>query len=236
MSGKIGLNLLAGLVLAACSGSDESGDQAARSARDSAATPPGHDMAAMRDSAPAKSDSGKMSGMDHGRMNVAGSSSGQMRGMDHSGMAGMKPGAPGGRMPQMDHARMAGGATAVGGAMRGMDHSGMRMGARASASREAGGAAMPGMDHSAMQGAPKTGSTTGMGAMDHAGMTGMQGGMPGMQHGAAAMAGEDADAKLRALVAELVQDPAVRARIQADSVLRNRWNDARIRRILLNQP
>lgn len=40
--------------------------------------------------------------------------------------------------------------------------------------------------------------------------------------------------KLRILVAELVQDPAVQARIQEDPALRRLWADEGVRRNLLN--
>jgi hypothetical protein len=40
--------------------------------------------------------------------------------------------------------------------------------------------------------------------------------------------------KLRLLVAELLQDSVIQARIQADPELRRRWEDEAVRRVLLN--
>ena len=42
----------------------------------------------------------------------------------------------------------------------------------------------------------------------------------------------DADEKLQQLIAGLVKDSVVRARIQADTALRRRWADTSLRRIL----
>jgi len=73
-----------------------------------------------------------------------------------------------------------------------------------------------------------------MAGMDHSNMPGMAG------TGAAATpapAAQDAiSPAMRALVTRLVQDPVVRERIQADSVLRNRWQDPDVRRILVARP
>lgn len=56
--------------------------------------------------------------------------------------------------------------------------------------------------------------------------------MAGMQ----AATPDAAEQKLQRLVGVLVQDSVIRARIQADSVLRNRWQDPEVRRILLGRP
>lgn len=45
-----------------------------------------------------------------------------------------------------------------------------------------------------------------------------------------------ADDKLQQLIAGLVKDSVVRARIQADTALRRRWADTSLRRILINPP
>lgn len=64
-----------------------------------------------------------------------------------------------------------------------------------------------------------------MAGMDHSKMAGMQPPAPNA-----------AEQKLQQLVGELVEDSVVRARIQADSILRNRWQDPEVRRILLGRP
>ena len=46
----------------------------------------------------------------------------------------------------------------------------------------------------------------------------------------------DADEKLQLLIAGLVKDSVVRARIQADTALRRRWADTSLRRILISPP
>lgn len=157
-----------------------------------------------------------------------------MAGMDHSTMA-MPPRQAGGGSTRP--------ATAPGG-MAGMDHSQMAMGAPSAQSRAAGSA-------SSRRAVPTAG---GMAAMDHSTMpmgaarpaagvstaTPRAGAMAGMDHSAMAPtrppAPDAAEQKLQRLVGELVQDSVVRARIQADSVLRNRWQDPEVRRILLGRP
>jgi hypothetical protein len=130
----------------------------------------------------------------------------------------------------MDRSNMPGMQTAGGAAadMGGMDHS--RMEAAGDRNRAATPAAtrMAETDHRSMN---MSGQPTTMQGMDHAGMSGMQSGA------AAGLPADDAGMeKLRALVAELVQDPVVQARIQADSALRQRWADEGVRRVLLNRP
>ena len=44
---------------------------------------------------------------------------------------------------------------------------------------------------------------------------------------------DSATLKLQRLVARLVEDPVVRQRIQADSLLRNRWQDPQLREVIL---
>ncbi|MDQ2666711.1 MAG: hypothetical protein M3Z05_11945 [Gemmatimonadota bacterium] len=60
-------------------------------------------------------------------------------------------------------------------------------------------------------------------------MSGMAG-MSGMS-GTARMP-DSASVKLQRLVAGLLEDPVVRQRIQSDSVLRDRWRDSGVRKIL----
>lgn len=123
-----------------------------------------------------------------------------------------------------------------------MDHSQMAMGASPARTRNAPAGArtsaataggMAGMDHSTMQmGAtrPTVRPSTAPRAnaaqpMDHSTMPGMQAAAP-----------NPTDQKLQRLIAQLVQDSVVRSRIQSDSVLRNRWRDPEVRRILLGRP
>lgn len=219
--------LMVALILAACSrGAEEDTERTA--ARDTA-VPEAHDMSAMTDSA---ADTTSMSGMDHS----------QMPGMQPTGgMTGMQRGGQ-----------------ATGGAMAGMDHSQMpNMPSR-------GRQAMAGMDHAQMQNAPARGQQP-MPGMDHARMnmpttptpTPMQQQMP-MQHqmpmqqqpqAARPPAGmqmappadppapEDAALeKIRALIAELVRDPRIQARIQADTALRRLWQDAGVQQYLMKRP
>lgn len=211
------------LLLAACSGANDSGEVEADlpPSAPSAADGMPHAMPGMdHDSMPGMNH-GDMPGMDHdtmsgsggaGAMNHGGTpaAAGGMAGMDHSRMPGMD-----GRPNEM--ARSAGGT----GSMAGMGHSGMAMAAPGTPKPPQG---MAGMDHGGMN-MPRP-----MQGMDHANM-------PGMQTGAAAGTPTD-DAgmeKLRALIAELVRDPEVQARIEADTALRRRWADEGVRRILVNR-
>ncbi len=73
------------------------------------------------------------------------------------------------------------------------------------------------MDHRRMQG------------MDHSRMAA---GTP--QDAPRVQADDTGMEKLRVLVAELVQDSVVQARIQRDPELRRRWEDEGVRRVLLN--
>lgn len=145
---------------------------------------------------------------------------------DSAGMAGMDHGS----MAGMDHGAMAGSQgdsrTAAGEAMAGMDHSRMQTAPSARSRTDASATGrMAEMDHGNMS---MSGQTRTMPGMGHAGM-------PGMRPDAPATMTHDAGMeKLRALVAELVQDPGVQAQIQADSALRRRWADEGVRRVLLN--
>lgn len=113
------------------------------------------------------------------------------------------------------------------GSMAGMDHSQMQMGgsapAAAGGARTARGAAasgaMPGMDHSQMPMGTNTAPNAGT-ALSPA---------PGATQNAA-------DEKLQRLVAALLRDSVVRARIQADTVLQRQWADTSLRRVLTRPP
>ena len=133
-----------------------------------------------------------------------------MQGMDHSNMPGMQPSArQGGNMQGMDHSNMAGmqPSPGQGGTMQGMDHGAMNM----------PGQQQPGQ----------------MAAMDHSGMSGMQPRQGGAAAQGAPLGADQGTRKVQQLVTELVEDPVVRQRIQADSVLRNRWQNPGVRRVLL---
>ena len=158
-----------------------------------------------------------------------------MAGMDHSKMPGMSPdtGAP---MAGMDHSKMTGMATktAPANTMAGMDHSNMPGMSTKAARTNTGG--MAGMDHSKMPGmatktAVKTAAPTAMAGMDHSNMPGMTG-----TSNAGTTAATAADAKLDLFVATLLNDPMVRQRIQRDTALRRRWDEAARRTILPSRP
>lgn len=206
------------------------------------------------DSAAGTSD---MAGMDHSKMPMGQSDTGPaaMPGMDHSTMPGMNDSV----VPGMDHSgTVRGGAQSApsGGSMAGMDHSKMRSPARGAMGSRASG--MAGMDHSQMN-MPGTTGTSGaarprgagqpMPGMDHAAMghaatptprTVRRTTVPAPeaahdmhQMPSVPTAPDSATLKLQRLVARLVEDPAVRQRIQADTVLRNRWRDPDVREVIL---
>ena len=132
-------------------------------------------------------------------------------------MPGMRPAArsdarPAAAAPQMDHANMP--------EMR--PGSGFRA---AAAQPEMDHANIPGMASSAAQ---KSAGQSQPAAMDHAAMD--------MTAAAAAPLDDVAMEKLRALVAELVRDPTVVARIQSDSMLTRLWQDPAVRTVLLKRP
>ncbi|MEX2284126.1 MAG: hypothetical protein WEE89_16690 [Gemmatimonadota bacterium] len=151
----------------------------------------------------------------------------------------------------MDHGNMAarpGGAAATP-AMPGMDHSRMPM----PAARGTGN--MAGMDHTRIPTRPTAArpSANDMSAMDHAQMArqntpaqlpppsnAARQTMPGMDHAAmgrvatGSTTSEDAAfEKLRLLVAELMRDPAIQARIQNDTVLRRLWSNEQVRQAFI---
>lgn len=172
-----------------------------------------------------------MAGMDHSQMGAAAANAsapgadsgvGSMAGMDHSQMP-MPAQSPAG-----SPATTTNGATGAdaSGSMAGMDHSMMQMGgtaapaagrARGIGTSAAGG--MAGMDHSQMpMGTSRAPSAAGPAAAPRV--------------TAQDRARADADEKLQRLIAGLVKDSVVRARIQADTALRRRWADTSLRRIL----
>ena len=158
---------------------------------------------------------GSMQGMDHGNMAATGgarrSGRGEMAGMDHGQMAGMNaggnPGGSGRPAQEMNHGNMAG-----------MDHGQMQ----STQGRTTGQGGMQGMQHGNMPGMQ--------------GQAGTRANMPGMQHAAGGMPNDPGTRKLLTLVGDLVQDPVVQRRIQADPELREDWQDPGVRRIVTGQP
>lgn len=154
-----------------------------------------------------------------------------MAGMDHSKMPGMTPDTST-SMAGMDHAKMSGMGTktAPANAMAGMDHSKMPGMNTKTASTNSN--AMAGMDHSKMPGmGTKTPPANAMAGVAHSKMPGM-----GSEATTAPTATTAADAKLDRLVAALVNDPLVRQRIQTDTALRRRWDEAARRTLLPTRP
>jgi hypothetical protein len=111
-----------------------------------------------------------------------------------------------------------------GGNMAGMDHSRMAMPTPPSGARRT---AQPAMDHANMPGMnmPAGARRTTEAPMDHANMSGMT---------TAPLSA--ADVKLDQLLAGLLRDTIVRARIQTDTALKRRWDEAARRTLLLNDP
>lgn len=202
---------------------------------------------------------GAMTGMDHSNMpgmdhattasrggQSSGTGGGGMAGMDHSNMQmparGGATGGSAGGMAGMDHSRMdmSGAARTPGAArpgsagqpMAGMDHAAMGHGAAPAAAARQRRAAQPSNDMSAMDHSTMPMTRTGQPAATAAAAAGHEmhqmPGMPGM-----AVAPDSGTLKLQRLVARLVEDPAVRQRIQADTVLRNRWRDPDVREVVL---
>lgn len=144
---------------------------------------------------------------------------------EHAGHAGMQSAASGG---------------AAGGAGQGMDHSRMdhaeasRQGSGATADHAGHGASAPreaAADHARHAAAPAHRETEPSRAVadPHAGH---------LAPGGSAIASGDPTAdteKLLTLVAELVQDSVVQRRIQEDPVLREKWQDPAVRRIILQR-
>lgn len=157
-----------------------------------------------------------MAGMDHSKMNMAPAASSatprsrastDMAGMDHSQM-NMGTVAP----------RTTGRAQPPGGmqGMAGMDHGTMAPNPARGTSQQPTQARRSGM--AGMAGMAGTGPMAGM---DHSQMAGMQ--IPSMS------ATQIADRKLQMIAAALLKDPDILRRVQADSVLRNRWSDPSVR-------
>lgn len=219
MSRNIGL-LIAALVVAC--GDNDRRQPATDSARGDVAT---------------GADSG-MAGMDHSKMpGMADSAATGMEGMDHSKMPDMTAPAPGGgSMAGMDHSKMPGMGTAPASPgrpvrpMAGMDHSNMPGMGAASGSRRRPANPMAGMDHANMPGMvpPSRAATPSTPPMDHSNMPGMTGAM--------STPATAAELKLDTLVAALLNDPIVRQRIQSDSSLKRRWDNAARQTILLTRP
>ena len=266
MSMRTGTALVAALVVVGCSGGNErpTEEDAATVAvqdRDTTGMPDSAAMDGMDHGSMAGMDHGGMAGMqgdsqpladagmaemDHSRMSGMSAPGVQAAAgaMDHSDMPGMRPGSASAGMAEMDHGRsgaMAGDAAtseARGGSlimdhsrmadMQAMDHAGMRaVSGEESRISASGVGGMAEMEHGNMNMSGEAGS---MLDMNHVGMSGMQPGAP------VDFTNDPAMEKLRALVAELVQDPTVQAQIQADTALRRRWADEGIRRILLTRP
>jgi uncharacterized protein involved in copper resistance len=206
MYGKHSGRLAALLLIAGCSNPQPPADETQRS--ETGPTAPATATAVPDTSAADAHSAGDhgMAGMNHGAAPAGPAGSTPMQGMDHGAMAGMDHS----RMGGMRHDQTPHGQTAQ---TRGMDHS-----------------SMPGMQHGAMNvpggdGMRRDGAMPGM---DHSRMDGMEQSAAGVRWDDAGME------KLRLLVAELVRDPSVQARIQADSVLRRRWEDEGVRRVLLS--
>ena len=182
-------------------------------------------------------DSTSMAGMDHSQMQMgaagptastpaADSSAGGMAGMDHSQMP--MPGQPAAQGTGASRPP----AAAAGNSMAGMDHSQMQMGGTP--------AAAAGRGRGTGSGTPA--ATGGMAGMDHSQMPmGTNRAQNAGRAAAPAATAQDraraaADEKLQQLIAGLVKDSVVRARIQADTALRRRWADTSLRRILISPP
>lgn len=213
------------LLAAACTRGSEP-DTKKLAATDSAKAPV-HDMSAMPDTTPDTSAMGEMA---------------QMGEMQHGQMAGMrdvntKQGGGGGSMGGMDHSKMQQN-TAVRGqpSMPGMNHPKMSRNAPGTKQQP-----MAGMDHPAMNMHPATG-----GSMQMQHQMPMHEMRPGQANPPAGMqmpppeqlaAPDDAAMeKLRAIVAELLRDPKILARIEADTALKRRWQDPRIQQYLMKRP
>ena len=169
-----------------------------------------------------------MAGMDHSQMGAAANTTtpaadtgaGSMAGMDHSQME--MPG----QSPAASQAPGTNRAPAAAGSMAGMDHSQMQM----------GGAPAPAAGRGRSTGTPA--AAGGMAGMDHSQMPMGTNRAPNAGRAAAptATAQDQADDKLQQLIAGLVKDSVVRARIQADTALRRRWADTSLRRVLISPP
>lgn len=245
MSMNLKVVVIAAVLAAACSQEKPSGEDT--SARDTAPNAgAAHDMSNM----PPRSDTAAMAGMDHSAMSDM-----QMEGMTHS----MPARSEGSDMAGMDHSQMRA-ANARSGSMAGMDHSAMTQ--RSTGSQSMAGMDHSQMNMPSAQRSASSRSATGMqnhnmpmgnqapqSARDpHAGLTMTPGisaqpappdphaGMEMEEAGEPPLPDDVAMEKLRALVAELVRDPKVQARIQADPALRALWQDPGVRQYLLKRP
>lgn len=222
---------------------DEAGSPGSASVAQPSPAAPGVDHSTMempnntapRAAGPVPDESGDMAGMDHSTMSMpapgaadratpaAGNPSAARRAANNSGMAGMA-------------------------GMGAMDHSGMDMPASGSQARRPSGgtaataqgmAGMPGMKGMSAPSGRSAGTTSMPGMQGMQGMSGMQG-PAGMNHEGMSMPGsarmpppDPSLEKLQQMVQILTRDPLVRQRIQADTILRNRWADPDVRKILL---
>lgn len=186
-----------------------------------------------------------MAGMNADSVTSAGNA---MPGMDHSQMGGMPGAVAQANAGAVDHSGMPGMSVATTQSSTGaVDHS--RMPGMPGAGAQPGGVAA---DHAGMPGMPGDRSQPGAVVADHAQMPGMpqarQQPTGAMEHAQAAeisnvqpradaLPTDDAGAqKLLVMVARLVQDPVVQARIQSDPDLRERWTDEGVRRAVLDLP
>ena len=118
------------------------------------------------------------------------------------------------------------------GGMAGMDHSkmpgmtGAPAAGRVNMAPARSGQNMVGMDHSRMNMGTSTPQQT-VPTTDHAGHAAAP---PVASTTPAVTTASAADQKLQKLIARLVEDLIVQQRIQADSVLRSRWQDSTVRR------
>lgn len=192
------------LTFTACSGNT---DETETSAKAGATAP----AVARGDSAKNDSASG-MAGMDHSKMPGMGGSgtqpdTGAMAGMDHSKMPGVSP--PVSRSSATTSS---------------IDHANMPGMTRRSTGAPASSGSMAGMDHGSMPGTNRSAPAgqSPIPAMDHANTPG------------SSMTATSADDKIQEIVAQLTKDSVVLARIRADSVLRNRWQDPALRKLIGN--
>ncbi len=210
----------------------------------------------------AQMDHSAHTGMQHGAGTSTGPAvdHGRMPGMDHRGTGGMQHQAGGAGAQRTDHTQMQHART-QGGQQGQMQHGRTQAAGGGHAGHGATPARTTAMNHANMPGM-QHGTATGTHGVQHGGAStprheGMQHGaaapgaprmdhsrMQGMDHsrmgagttqGAPRAQADDAGMeKLRMLVAELVQDSVIQARIQANPELRRRWENEGVRRVLLN--
>ena len=166
---------------------------------------------------------------DSARGDVAPATDTGMAGMDHSKMPGMTA----------DSAAATAGRANPAGAMAGMDHSQMPGMAPAASNTKTTSGNMAGMDHSKMPGMGAMKTTTAANTTKASGgsMAGMDhSNMPGMTAAPAPAPAPAGEVKLEQLIAALLRDSVVQARIRADTALRRRWDQAAQRTLLPNTP